>query len=154
MLGGSQLDNPTRFQESHLPSNVGSQPQVVGGDNHGDAVAGQRGEHLDDFAGQFGVESRGRFVAQEDSRVARQRPRNGHPLLLTAGKLPWIGGFFAREPYPVEQCPATLFGFPAGNMLNRDESLDDVAECCLVRKELERLKNHSGAAANAQELVS
>ena len=44
-----------------------------------------------DFSRSFGIQISRRLVCQQDIRAVDQRPRQRHSLLLTAGKLSWIG---------------------------------------------------------------
>ena len=48
-------------------------------------------DQLKDLARRLGVERAGRFVAQQNLGVRRQRAGNGDALLLTAGELRGIG---------------------------------------------------------------
>lgn len=44
-------------------------------------------QQINDFSGILGIQIAGRLVRQNDTGLIDQRPSNGHPLLLTAGKL-------------------------------------------------------------------
>ena len=50
-------------------------------------LLGKRADDLQNLPGQLGVERRGRLIKAENIRLQGQRPRDGHTLLLTAGKL-------------------------------------------------------------------
>src|SRR5919112_2055346 len=60
---------------------------LVGDDDHGHAVAGERGHHVEDLVDHLRVERRGGLVEEHHLGVHRQRAGDGDPLLLAAGQL-------------------------------------------------------------------
>ncbi len=73
--------------ETQDPIARGSQPRVVRGDDRSEAVDGvhlsQQGMQR---VGGLLVEITRRFIGEQDRRFHDERPRDGHPLLLSAGQ--------------------------------------------------------------------
>ena len=62
--------------------------RVVGDDDERAVLLlGKRAEHLEDLRADRGIEIRGRFIGEEDRRVAGQRTCDGDALLLSAAQL-------------------------------------------------------------------
>ena len=55
--------------------------------HHHEAVFGDLFEQIHDLHGSVGIKRTGRLVGEHDVRIVHQCARNGHALLLTAGKL-------------------------------------------------------------------
>ena len=72
-------------------------------DDHGGFLLRQTADDLQHLTGQFRVQRRGRLVKAENIRVERQCPGDGHPLLLTAGKLMRIVPGTVRKAHLVQQ---------------------------------------------------
>jgi len=71
-------------------SHVAGEVDFVRDHNHGHALGRQLTHDLQHFVAQFRVQRRGRFIEEHQFWRNRQRPRNRHALLLTAGQLPWV----------------------------------------------------------------
>src|SRR5512134_550136 len=60
---------------------------VVGNDHKGDPFCAVQGkEELEEAVARGSVEVAGRLVSEHKSRILHEGPRNGYPLLFTAGK--------------------------------------------------------------------
>ena len=62
----------------------------MGDDDHGALVGLERPDDPEHLAGELRVQGGGGLVKAEDVRLQRQRPGDGHALLLAAGELPGI----------------------------------------------------------------
>jgi hypothetical protein len=112
------------------------------------------GEQLEDLALHRDVERGGRLVGDQQARLAGQRHRDHHALLLAAGQLVRVGG----EAPPrlgqadlVEQLLGLLHGLPARQLQVLDQRLADLAadrEDRVQRRH--RLLEHTGDRAPAQ----
>ena len=60
---------------------------VVGGDQHGEAVGGQRMDLVPEFAPRLGVDARGRLVEQQQLRARQRAGAERQPLLPAAGQI-------------------------------------------------------------------
>ena len=77
--------------------------EVVGGEQHGDAVVAQLGDDLADDLAPGRVDARGRLVEERHLGPADEREREGQALLLAAGQLPPGAALEPGQPEPVEQ---------------------------------------------------
>src|SRR5690606_16272187 len=70
-----------------LAGRVGSDVGLMGHhDNRNAVFPDQFFKTAHDVSAGGGIEVAGRFIRKQDRRCPHQRPRNRHPLLLTAGK--------------------------------------------------------------------
>ena len=127
--------------------------QIVRGHDHGRALAGKLGEHLDNLFGEFRIERRGRLVAQQHLWRRRQRPGNRHALLLATRQRRRPGVGLLRQPNLVEQCSGALTRLGERPFLHGDEPFHDVLDRCAVREKLEVLEHHAGLAAQALDVA-
>lgn len=99
-------------------------------------------EQAGDLVADLGVEIRGRLVGQDHRRLVRQRPCDGHPLLLSAGQ---FGGL---EPQPWSEAEAgeKALGrgtaFATGDTGQVEHELD-ILLCRQRRQQVEVLKDES-----------
>ena len=85
--GRAFLHNHARVHEQHVVGHIAGESHLVRNDNHGGVLVRERTDNAQDLARQLRVERGGGLVKAEDVRLERERPRNGHALLLAAGKL-------------------------------------------------------------------
>jgi hypothetical protein len=83
-----------------------------------------------------------------------QRPRNRRPLLLASGKLARVGVGAVAEADLGEESAGLLNSFRAGNAVNMNGRFDYVAEHRHVVPQIEALKDHGDAAAEALGLMA
>ena len=81
------LDDHAAVHEDHAACDIAGKRHFVCDDDHRHVLLGKRTDDLQNLPGQLGVERRGRLIKAENIRLQGQRPRDGHTLLLTAGKL-------------------------------------------------------------------
>ena len=105
------FDDDTIAHEDNLVGHFPGKVHFMRDQQHGHAVFGQTPDHAEHFAHQFRVERRGGFVEQHDFRAHRQRTRNRHALLLTAGKTIRINVRLVGETDLREEASAVLLGF-------------------------------------------
>ncbi|RMV09252.1 hypothetical protein ALP17_112272 [Pseudomonas savastanoi] len=141
-------------QEHHLTCNLARKAHLVGDQNHGPTFFGQALNDLQHFTDQFRVQRRSRFVEQHDFRLHRQRPCNRHALLLAAGEecRVLIGNAF-RQPDFFQVLARASLGFGLGNAQYPARCHGDVFQHGHVRPQVEVLKHHRQARADALQLV-
>ncbi len=93
----------------------------------------------------LGVERRERLVEQEDRRLDRQRPGEGHPLLLAAGELVGVAVGVDAETDQLEHVVGPL---AAGRAVATAqlEAEGDVVAHCQVREQAVGLEDHPHVA--------
>src|SRR5229473_4089543 len=88
VLRRPQLDEAAEIHHRDAVADMGNHRQIVGYENVSETeVALQLGEQIEHVAADRHVERRHHLVANDQLRPKRQRSRNDHALLLTAGKL-------------------------------------------------------------------
>ena len=108
VAAGDARPRPARQQVDHVGDRL-RLLEVVGDEQHGDALALDPGEQvLGDVVADDGVERGEGLVHQQEPRLQRQHLRQRHPLALAAGELARIAVLEAGEPEAVE--PAVGLG--------------------------------------------
>ena len=87
LTGIALLYDHTAVHKDHLVCHVPGKGHLVGDDNHGGPLLSQGTDHFQHFPGKLRIQGGGGLVKAENIRRQSQCPGNGHPLLLTAGKL-------------------------------------------------------------------
>jgi len=119
----------------------------VGDDHHGHPFLGQRLHHRQYLAHHLGIERRGRLVEQHDLRLHRQRPGDGHPLLLTARQLVWPGVALVEYAHLGEQRVGAIARLPAGQTAHLRRRQREVLQHRPVGKQVEALEDHADLGA-------
>src|SRR5207302_2402826 len=105
-------------------------------------------DHL--FTGRC-IQVTGRLVGEQDCRTVRERPRDGHPLLLTAGELHWIVMAARLEPDGLQQLVRFRVGFGIAGQLHRNRNVFARGQS---GDQMERLKHKADLLqAQLRELV-
>lgn len=99
-VGGALLDDDPAVDKDDVVGHLSGEPDFVGDDHQGGAVAGEFFDHGQDFADEFGVKGRGGFVKEEYVGLEGQCAGNRNSLLLPARKLAGVGGPAVGEPDP------------------------------------------------------
>ena len=115
--------------------------------HHGHALIGQLHHHVQHLADHFWVERRGRFIEQHHDRVHRQRTRNRHPLLLTAGELTGELVLVGRQAHSVQHLHAARHRIVLAAAQHLDLRHRQVLGHAEVREQLEMLEHHAHARA-------
>src|SRR5450631_3228033 len=85
----SLFDNRTAAEKNHAVGDFVGEPQLVGRDDHGQAILDREApDHLQHLIDQFRIERRGRLIEQQHARVRGNGARNRNALLLAAGQMP------------------------------------------------------------------
>lgn len=106
-------------------------------------------QQVENCARGFGIERGRGFVGEQHFRIARERPRDAHALLLPAADLRRILVLVRGEADEVEQRQHRRFDFRA--LLAREfERQRDVAVHRARRQKVEVLKDHADVARGAQ----
>ena len=132
-------------------------------DDHGHVLLGKRADDLQNLAGQLRVEGGGRLVEAEDVRLQRQRPRDGHALLLAAGELVRVEVHFLLQPHLREQllrvrgdlCVDLLFAGLVVRLLFGQQlaGKHDVLPGRVLREQIEILKHEAEMQPLAADLA-
>ena len=88
-------------------------PGVVGGDDHHPVPGGQFADEPQHLLDLNVVEVGGRLVGEDQRRVECDRPRDRHPLLLTAAEVTGPVVHPLRQPDPGQQLLGPLAGLAA-----------------------------------------
>jgi hypothetical protein len=85
--------------EHHLVGDPAGEAHLVGHHQHRHALRGELAHDVEDVAHELRVEGAGGLVEQHHLRVHRQRPGDGHALLLAARELRGVGvGLLGQSP--------------------------------------------------------
>ena len=118
-------------------------------DGHRHMLLRQLADVLEDFAGQFGLERRGRFIKEQHLGIERHGARDAHALLLPAAELARIRMGARFETHLREQRHGALLGLGTGASQHDRLRLGDVAQDGEVREQVEILKYKPDAQADA-----
>ena len=101
------------------------------------------------LSAQLGVEARERFVEQQQLRTRCERAREGHTLLLAAGKLVRLSRVESGEAHRLDE-----FLRPCATLRSRPvvQAESDVAEHIEVREQRVVLEHHADAACLRRQL--
>ncbi|MDF3042397.1 MAG: hypothetical protein K0Q71_5103 [Thermomicrobiales bacterium] len=88
--------------------------QLVGGEHHGHSLAVQLGEQVQDVVAGLDVDTGGGLVENEEVRLANQRARQEHPLLLSAGEVTNLPPAQAGQSQPLQDDRGSTAILPAG----------------------------------------
>ena len=103
LLGIALFHDKAAVHEDDLICHVPGEGHLVSDDDHGGFLFRQTTDNLQYLAGQLRIQRGGWLVKAENIRVERQCPGDGHPLLLTAGKLMRIVPGTVRKAHLVQQ---------------------------------------------------
>ena len=115
----------------------------MGDHRHSHTLGGQVFHHFQNFAHHLWVQGRGRFVKEHHVRLHTQGPNDGHPLLLTAGKLSGVSLGSILQTHLGQQLHGHFLGFSWVHALDLDRGQRHVFHNALVRKEIEMLEHHT-----------
>ena len=115
----------------------------MGHDHHGHAGLGQLLHDFQHLTHHFRVQGGGRLVKKHDLRLHHQRPDDGHPLLLAAGKLDGIGIGPVLQAHPLEKAQGLFRGLCFGHSLDLHGGQDHVVQNGLVGEQVEMLEYHA-----------
>ena len=152
--GGPSSSTQPVVQVDHVARDLAGELHLVGDQDHGAAFARQVADHLQHLADQFGVERRGRFVEQHDTRLDRQRPGDRAALLLAARQEGRIDVALFGEPDAGKQplgLDDRLASPPSEHM---DRHLDDVLDQRHVAPKVEALEHHAEPRADPFDLAA
>ncbi|KAG1166585.1 hypothetical protein G6F35_018105 [Rhizopus arrhizus] len=87
LFGGRGLDDFAALHEHTAVGHPAGEADLVGDADHGDAGLGQVFHDAQHGTDRFRIQRGRRFVEKHDARPQAERARDGHALLLPAGKL-------------------------------------------------------------------
>ena len=111
-------------------------------DHHRSVVPGQTLHNLQDLADHLRIQSRGRFVKEQNIRIHSHSPGDGHPLLLPAGKPVGIFQGFIDESHLIEQFSRLFLCLLLPQLFELHRRQRDIPQHRHVGKQIELLKHH------------
>src|SRR5665647_2205243 len=132
LLGCVLLDDPALRHEHHPVGGPAGKAHLVGDDDHRHPVLGQPGHDVEDLVDHLGVERRSRLVEEHDLGIHRQRPSDGHALLLATRKLSGVLVGLLGDADPLQQLVRTLVRPVLVEAAHLDRAKGDVLANCLV----------------------
>ena len=131
---------------------VAREAHLVRGDQHRHAVGGELADDLEHLGDELGVERARDLVEQQQPRLHRQRPDDGHALLLSAGEPVGILVALVREAEAVEELVRASVGLRPSQPQRLPRPERDVVEHGHVREEVERLEDDPDPAPHAVDV--
>ena len=138
--------------EHDLVRHFAREADLVRDDHHRHAVLCERAHHGQDLADQLGIERGGRLVEQHHARLHRERPGDGHALLLPAGELARIAVSLRGQADALEQRHCALARLRGRHFLHHDRSERHVLDHRDVLEEIEALEHHADIGAGRTQL--
>ncbi len=139
-------DDATEVEHVDVVAHVEHERDVVVDQEHAGARDADVADPVAEPAALGGVEAGGRLVEQEDRRVGRARPGDGHELALALAE---VTGVAVAEVGDADEVERALHGAVRGRALDAEGRGADVLLDGEVVVELERLEGTSEAAAHA-----
>ena len=120
---------------------------------HGGAEVGDVFQQVGDLPGGLDIEVAGRFVRDQQRRLADHRARHGHSLLLAAGKLVRKGVGAIAEADRIQRVKTAVARFLVGDAeVGHLQRKGDVFERGQARQQLVVLEDHTDAATQVRDL--
>jgi hypothetical protein len=140
------LRHPSRVNsEEAIPS--GGEVQIVGDQNEGGLhLSIQRLEKRDDPTSGLPIEIPRRFIGKENLGPGDERPREGHPLLFTPGKLGRIMMRPIGKPHAVQEFERSIPDLPSGSRARFRGQFQgdlDILECGERGEQVEGLEDEA-----------
>ena len=136
------LGHLAAVQNGHTGADLLDDAHLVGDDDHRDAQGPvQLLQQRQDGGGGGGVQGGGGLIAQKHIRLGGQCPGDGHPLLLSSGKLGGIGVGLVLQPHCLQQLQGTLPGLAGGNALQLQGEAH-VLQAGALHQQVEALEDH------------
>src|SRR5471032_226260 len=143
LFGRALLGNHALVHEHHAVRRLAREAHFMRDDYHGHAVACKAAHDLGDLADEFRIERGGGFIEEHDARLHGQCACNGYALLLAARQLARIVIGAVGETYAIQCVHRALAGVCRIHLASLDQGQRDVAQCILVRKQIELLEHHA-----------
>ena len=115
----------------------------MGYHRHGHAVPGQLLHNLQHLSHHFGVQGGGGLVKQHDVRLHAQGPGDGHPLLLSAGKLMGKGRRLVLQSHPLQHAQRLGLRLLFAHLFQIHRGQHQVLQHVHVVEQVEMLKHHA-----------
>src|SRR3989344_5555008 len=160
-LGGLRvLEHVARARLPHLAfvhvddgvGHTGGKLHLVGDQHHGHAALGQGLDHAQYLAGELRVHGRGHLVKQHHLRLHRQRPGNGHALLLPARELLGVRLRLVRQPHLLQRAGGNLARLGRGQVLHGLGGQGDVLLHRQVREQVVALEHDAHVLAQLAQV--
>src|SRR5438034_279778 len=145
-------DNLATFNGHHPPPHHVDNLAVVRRHHHGRPTRVDLQQQLDDLPRCRRVQVAGGLIGEEDPWIMDERPRDGHPLLLTAGQLVGELGFLALQPDDAEHF-LDLGLEVAQGALGNPQGEGDILEDREIGQQLEILEDHADLPAQERQVA-
>ena len=147
------LEHAALSDEGDAVGGAARKAHFVCDENDGFSGFTQLGNHIEDFGSHLRIECGSGFVQKQKSGIDRKGPGNGDTLSLATAEL---GGLLGRVFDQVEALQDIHRPLTRGcyiEPVNLGEWQHDISERAEVGKEVEGLKNNTGAAAVESEML-
>ncbi len=141
------LDDPPAIEDDDPVADPLGEIHLMGDDDHGHALVGERLHDAEHLADRLGVERRGRLVEQHDVGLHRQRPGDRDALLLAARQRRRVLPRLVGEPDLAQQLGSAGLRRAARHAEHGERTDRDVAQNREMGEELEILEHHPHALA-------
>ena len=142
------------LDDGHMVAYISDHRHLVGDNDDGDAgLFVDLFQQVQDLLGGLGIQGTGRFVAEQDRRIACQGPGNGHSLLLPAGKLGREGILLVGKTYHRQELSGLFPGLVRSHLLYAERKAY-IFDDRFLHQQVEALKDHADPAAQLPKLGS
>ncbi|EKS68785.1 6-pyruvoyl-tetrahydropterin synthase [Burkholderia sp. SJ98] len=146
------LDDEPAIHEDHAIRHLLRKAHFVRHAHHGHAFLREFDHHVEHFVDHLRIERGRRLVEEHRDRVHRQRARNRHALLLTAGQLARKLVRMRAQADAIQQLHALLRGFVARTAEHLDLRERQVLRDRQMRKQLEVLEHHADLRTQLRQI--
>ena len=137
------LDDCSLVHENNAIGNVMRELHFVGDHDHRHAVSSELLHYAQHFVHELGIQSRCYLVEQHQLGLHRQRPRDGHSLLLAARKAGRVGIGLVGQAHARDQISGNGLGHLPRHLVYPGRPHGDVAQDGHVREQIEALKDEA-----------
>src|SRR5579864_153187 len=147
------FDDHAVVHERERVARVARERHLVRHDDHRHAIVRKAAHYGEHVTHELRVERRCRLVEQHDFRLYRKCARDGHALLLAAGKLAGIRAGLVLQADPREQRTRALDRVRPRFPAHMNRGFDDILECRQMREQVEALEYHADRGALAADVA-
>ena len=127
------LHDVALIHEEDAIADLAREAHFMGNDEHGHTSLSELTDNRQNFADHFRVEGGRWFIKEHDVRTHRQRTRDRHALLLTAGERRWINVCLVEQTDALQQFARGFVGFFLRDALDINRREGDVFQHTMPR---------------------
>ena len=146
-ISASSLGDDDAVADGNDAVRAPSQPEVVRDVQHGLALVVQPREKLEHLSCSHAVQIAGRFIADDQLRVVRQRASDRDPLLLATRQLCGQVIDLVAQPDEIEIVACALEPLPLGPASSEVERQHRILQCRQRRQQLKELVHDTNVRA-------